>query len=82
MADLKERKVWDKYMCCYQDLLNRTSKENAPWFVIPGDDKPTARLILSKILLEELLKYNFKEPSLPAKVQAQVEEFKAQLKNE
>ncbi|MFT6190801.1 PPK2 family polyphosphate kinase [Polaribacter sp.] len=82
MADLKERKVWDKYMCCYQDLLNRTSKENAPWFVIPADDKPTARLILSKILLEELLKYNFKEPSLPAKVQAQVEEFKAQLKNE
>jgi PPK2 family polyphosphate:nucleotide phosphotransferase len=82
MADLKERKVWDKYMSCYQDLLNRTSKENAPWFVIPADDKPTARLILSKILLEELLKYNFKEPSLPAKVQAQVEEFKAQLKNE
>lgn len=82
MADLKERKVWDKYMFCYQDLLNRTSKETAPWFVIPADDKPTARLILSKILLEELLKYNFKEPSLPAKVQAQVEEFKAQLKNE
>jgi PPK2 family polyphosphate:nucleotide phosphotransferase len=82
MADLKERGVWYKYMWCYQDLLNRTSKENTPWFMIPADDKPTARLILSKILLEELLKYNFKEPSLPAKVQAQVEEFKAQLKNE
>jgi polyphosphate kinase 2 (PPK2 family) len=82
MADLKERGVWYKYMWCYQDLLNRTSKENTPWFMIPADDKPTARLILSKILLEELLRYNFKEPSLPTKVQAQVEEFKAQLKNE
>lgn len=82
MSDLKERKLWNRYMFCYEDLLNRTSKENAPWFVIPADDKPTARLILAKILIEELKKYNFKEPSLPTKVQAQVEEFKAQLKNE
>ena len=81
-ADLKERKLWDKYMFCYEDLLNRTSKENAPWFVIPADDKPTARLILAEILIKELKKYNFKEPTLPSKIQAQVEEFKAQLNNE
>lgn len=81
-ADLKERKLWDTYQFCYEDLLNRTSKENAPWFVIPADDKPTARLLLAEILLEELEKYNFKEPNLPADMQAQVEEFKAQLNNE
>ncbi|MCL4129971.1 UNVERIFIED_CONTAM: hypothetical protein GTU68_031189, partial [Idotea baltica] len=61
-ADLKERNLWDKYMFCYEDLLNRTSKENAPWFVVPADDKPTARLILAEILLEELEKQNFKAP--------------------
>ncbi|WP_158841488.1 PPK2 family polyphosphate kinase [Polaribacter sp. L3A8] len=81
-GDLKERKLWDKYQFCYQDLLNRTSKENAPWFVIPADDKPTARFILADIVLEELEKYNFKEPSLPAKIQGQVAEFKKQLNNE
>ncbi|WP_298780791.1 PPK2 family polyphosphate kinase [uncultured Polaribacter sp.] len=81
-GDLKERKLWDKYMFCYEDLLNRTSKENTPWFVIPADDKPTARLILAEILIKELKKYNFKEPILPLKVQAQVEEFKTQLNNE
>ena len=81
-ADLKERKLWDKYQFCYEDLLNRTSKENAPWFVIPADDKPTARLLLAEILLEELEKYSFKEPSLPEDIQAQVEEFKAQLNKE
>jgi len=81
-GDLKERKLWDKYQFCYEDLINRTSKENSPWFVIPADDKPTARLILANILLEELEKYNFKEPSLPEKVQSQVEEFKEQLNNE
>ena len=81
-GDLKERKLWDKYQFCYEDLLNRTSKENAPWFVIPADDKPTARLIFADIVLEELEKYNFKEPTLPAKIQDQVENFKAQLNNE
>ncbi|MGB0879771.1 MAG: PPK2 family polyphosphate kinase [Polaribacter sp.] len=82
VGDLKERKLWDKYQFCYEDLINKTSKENAPWFVIPADDKPTARFILATILLKELEKYNFKEPTLPAKIQAQVAEFKAQLNNE
>jgi PPK2 family polyphosphate:nucleotide phosphotransferase len=81
-GDLKERKLWDKYMFCYEDLLNRTSKENAPWFVIPADDKPTARITLAKILLQELEKYNFKEPRLSPKLLAQLDNFKAQLDNE
>ena len=81
-GDLKERKLWDKYQNCYEDLLNRTSTDYAPWFLIPADDKPSARYILSEILLEEMKKYNFKEPTLPAKIQAQVEEFKTQLNNE
>jgi PPK2 family polyphosphate:nucleotide phosphotransferase len=81
-GDLKERKLWDEYMFCYEDLLNRTSKEKAPWFVIPADDKSTARLILAKILLKELEKYNFKEPSLAPKLMAQLDDFKAQLNNE
>ena len=81
-GDLKERKLWDKYQFCYEDLLNRTSKNNAPWFVIPADDKPSARFIFANILLEELEKYNFKEPSLSTKVKDQVEEFKHQLNNE
>lgn len=81
-GDLKERKLWDKYMFCYEDMLNRTSKENAPWFVIPADDKPTARLLLANIVLEELEKYNFKEPTLAQKDLDQLDEFKAQLNNE
>ena len=81
-ADLKERKLWDKYQFCYEDLLNKTSKENAPWFIIPADDKPTARVIFAKILLQELEKYNFKEPMLSEKLLSQLDEFKAQLNKE
>ncbi|GAL81779.1 Bll6474 protein [Algibacter lectus] len=46
--DLKERKLWDKYQDCYQDAINRTSKSHAPWYTIPADDKPTARLLVAK----------------------------------
>jgi PPK2 family polyphosphate:nucleotide phosphotransferase len=81
-GDLKERKLWDAYQFCYEDLLNRTSKNYAPWFVIPADDKPSARLIFATILLEELKKYNFKEPLLSTKVKDQVAEFIHQLNNE
>ncbi|VAW26323.1 Bll6474 protein [hydrothermal vent metagenome] len=81
-ADLKERKLWDKYQYCYQELLNKTSKENAPWFVVPADDKPTARLIVAQTILETLKKYNFQEPELPQKYKAEVENYKKQLESE
>jgi PPK2 family polyphosphate:nucleotide phosphotransferase len=80
--DLKERKLWDTYQFCYEDLLNRTSKENAPWFIIPADDKDSARIILAKILVKELEKYNFTAPTLSAKLVAKLDDFKAQLNKE
>lgn len=81
-GDLKERKLWDKYQECYEDVLNKTSTSYAPWYVVPADDKPTARYIVAKVLLEELKMYNFKEPTLPQKVLDQIDEFKKQLNNE
>ena len=81
-ADLKERKLWDQYQFCYQELLNKTSKENTPWFVIPADDKPTARLRVAEIILENLKKYNFKEPELPNKYKIHLDEYRSQLENE
>src|SRR5690606_10872919 len=41
-GDLKERALWDTYMDCYEDAINRTSKPHAPWYAIPSDDKDTA----------------------------------------
>ena len=81
--DLDERKCWEDYQTCYQDALNRTSKEHAPWYNIPADDKPTARYIVAKILYETLKEYkDIKEPELPAKQKANIDSYKAQLENE
>ncbi|REH50533.1 PPK2 family polyphosphate:nucleotide phosphotransferase [Tenacibaculum gallaicum] len=81
-GDLEERKLWNKYQKCYEDMLQKTSTDYAPWYAIPADDKPTARYIVAKILEEELEKYNFKEPTLPQKVLEQIDEFKKELNNE
>ncbi|MCF2876163.1 MULTISPECIES: PPK2 family polyphosphate kinase [unclassified Tenacibaculum] len=81
-GDLKERKLWDKYQACYEDLLKRTSTYYAPWYVVPADDKPTARYIVAKTISEELKKYGFKEPTLAQEDLDKIDEFKAQLNNE
>ncbi len=81
-GDLKERLLWDEYQFCYQDLLNKTSKENAPWFIIPADDKLTTRLKVAEIIVETLKSYNFKEPELPQKYKAEISNYKKQLGSE
>ncbi|GAB5400485.1 MAG: polyphosphate kinase [Aureisphaera sp.] len=82
-GDIEERKLWDSYMDCYDDLLNRTSKPHAPWYAIPADNKPAARLLVATILLEELKRYSdIKNPELDPKIKARLEEFKKQLEKE
>lgn len=82
-GDLEERKLWDKYQECYQDVINKTSKPHAPWFVIPADNKSAARLAVASILLEELQQYtDIKEPELDQETQKNIELYKEQLNNE
>ena len=82
-GDLKERNLWDDYQQCYEEAINRTSKTNAPWFVIPADNKRASRLIVATILLESLKKYkDIKEPELDDKIKANIEAYKSQLEKE
>ncbi|WP_194851321.1 PPK2 family polyphosphate kinase [Nonlabens antarcticus] len=82
-GDLKERLLWDDYMKAYDDAIQNTCKKNAPWFVIPADDKPMARLIVANILLHHLEGLeNIKFPHLDDDTAGRLEEFKAVLNNE
>ncbi|MBT8304598.1 MAG: polyphosphate kinase 2 family protein [Bacteroidia bacterium] len=82
-GDLKERKLWDKYQECYEEAINRSSMPHAPWYIIPADDKPTARLIVAKTMLNELSKYeDIREPELDDEVKANIQLYKEQLQNE
>lgn len=82
-GDLKERKLWEAYQSCYEEAINNTSKEHAPWDVIPADNKKAARVIVATILLERLKKYkDIREPALDAKIMANLETYENQLQGE
>jgi PPK2 family polyphosphate:nucleotide phosphotransferase len=67
LADIHERKYWKHYMNAYEDCLNATSTQHAPWFVVPADDKENARLIVSQIVLDGLNELKMAYPKTTAK---------------
>ena len=82
-GDLKERKLWGEYQKYYQEAINKTSTAKAPWYVIPADDKPTARYLVAKILFKELSSYkDVKEPELDPAIKANLSEYREELKKE
>jgi PPK2 family polyphosphate:nucleotide phosphotransferase len=54
LADIKERGYWKNYMKAYEECVSATSTRDAPWYVVPADDKENARLIVSQIILDTL----------------------------
>ena len=64
-GDLDERKIWNKYMHAYEECLHATSTDESPWYIIPADDKPNARLLISRAIRDTLrrLKMTFPQPS-------------------
>jgi PPK2 family polyphosphate:nucleotide phosphotransferase len=64
-GDLQERKHWDEYMQAYEDALEATSTDCAPWYIVPSDSKSTRNLIVSSILIEHLeaLKMQYPRPA-------------------
>ena len=80
-GDLKERERWDDYMKYYEEAINKTSTDFAPWYIIPADDKGVARYIVAKTIWEEMQKLtDITEPELDPKVKANIEVYREQLK--
>jgi PPK2 family polyphosphate:nucleotide phosphotransferase len=61
-GDLEERKLWDQYMQAYEDVLNKTSTEAAPWYIIPANHKWYRDFVISKVLVDTLEGLNLKFP--------------------
>lgn len=82
-SDLNERDLWDKYQICYEEAINKTSKEHAPWYVIPADNKETARYLVAKTILEELENYTeIKKPELAHEIKENIKMYRDKLASE
>ena len=79
LADVKERGFWGQYMEAYEDCLGATSTEDAPWHVIPADDKLNARLIVSRIVISELKKLKLAYPVVDGTRRAELRSIRRQL---
>jgi PPK2 family polyphosphate:nucleotide phosphotransferase len=80
--DLKERALWDQYQSAYETMLNATSTEAAPWYVIPADKKWFTRACVADIITAQLRGLNLEFPKVPEKEQAALAEAKRQLEAE
>ncbi|CCH03480.1 protein of unknown function DUF344 [Fibrella aestuarina BUZ 2] len=60
-GDLHEREFWDDYQEAFEKAINKTATDHAPWYVVPADDKKNMRLLVGRILIEELKKLPLKE---------------------
>lgn len=81
-GDIKERALWDKYMEAYENVLNETSTDYAPWYVIPADKKWYTRLAVSQIIAETLKGLKLEYPVLAKEEVDKLAACKAQLLSE
>lgn len=82
VTDLRERKCWDDYQRAYEDMLNATSTEIAPWYVIPADKKWFARACVADIISARLRELELKYPHVPETEAAALAEAKRELEAE
>jgi PPK2 family polyphosphate:nucleotide phosphotransferase len=79
MGDVAERKLWDKYMAAYEDMIRATSRPDAPWYVVPADHKPFARLIVAKAMIETLEGLDLKFPRVDPAALKEMEKVRQAL---
>jgi len=82
MADVAERKFWDKYQEAYEDMIRHTSHPEAPWFVVPADHKWFTRMVVAGALVQELQALGVDFPKVEGKALKELQEAGKALKEE
>jgi PPK2 family polyphosphate:nucleotide phosphotransferase len=78
-ADIQERQFWSRYKKAYEECLSATSTRAAPWYVVPADDKESARLIVSRIVLDTFAELKMAYPKANAKRGRQLHSIRKHL---
>jgi PPK2 family polyphosphate:nucleotide phosphotransferase len=79
MGDVAERKLWDKYMDAYEDAIRNTSSDEAPWYVVPADNKWFARLVVAAVMVDALESLDLKFPKVEGATLKELEKVRAAL---
>ncbi len=79
VADVEERNYWADYMKAYEACLEATSTQDAPWYVVPADDKKNARLIISQVILDTFKALKLSYPKTTEKHRAELKAIRKKL---
>jgi PPK2 family polyphosphate:nucleotide phosphotransferase len=82
LGDVRERAHWGSYMRAYEDTIRETATRDAPWFVIPADNKWFTRLVVAAVIVDALDSLDLHYPTLSDEHQAQLEDAKRTLVEE
>lgn len=82
LSDIKERAYWDDYQKVYEEAISETSKEHAPWFIIPADDKWYARLAIAAVIYREFGKLKLSYPTVTDSQKAELQKARLHLMSE
>jgi PPK2 family polyphosphate:nucleotide phosphotransferase len=81
-ADIRERQCWPQYMEAYEDMIQHTTSEHAPWYVVPADHKWFTRLVVASVIVDTLESLKLKFPEVAPEVRKEFAAARAALKNE
>src|ERR1043165_1994479 len=82
MDDATERKAWDKYMHAYEDAIRHTSRPEAPWYVVPADNKRFARLVIAEAMAEAMESLKLEFPKVEGTALKELERVRGALEAE
>lgn len=78
-SDILERENWDDYHRAYEDMLEHTSTDYAPWYVVPADNKWFTRFVVSEVMLDLFEQLDPQTPKLSKEEESQLEKWKKVL---
>jgi len=81
-SDFKERAYWDEYQHAFNDMINATSTEWAPWYVVPADNKWFMRAVVADVITSRVEALNLKYPEVPPEKLEELNKIKKALEEE
>ncbi len=82
MGDVAERRLWPKYMAAYEELIRETSRDAAPWYVVPADNKWFTRLAVAGAMVEAMERLDLAYPKVEGEALKGLQAAKKALETE
>ncbi|WP_422122558.1 PPK2 family polyphosphate kinase [Planococcus sp. X10-3] len=81
-SDVEEREHWDDYQKIFEDMLNNTSTDHAPWYILPADNEQYSRYIIANVMNELLTKLDPQFPVISDEDKEKLDEYISKLEQE